>query len=141
MYYTCIIMDTMKWQNTESNIRWYLKTQNGSADNGMRTCRGKSISKRKCRRRRSQPTRLGHSYTIQYYGPLPTLVQTCSSLLPLQRTTPKYSITTQYRDLQSHTKLDTVDTHGSIFCAPFPLRRVLQSHWGLSTLCHLSRLC
>jgi hypothetical protein len=44
-YFTCtayIRTDMIKRQNIESNTRLYLKTQNGRANNGMRTCRGKS---------------------------------------------------------------------------------------------------
>jgi hypothetical protein len=35
-------MDMIKRQNVESNIRWYLETQNGRANNEMRTCRDKA---------------------------------------------------------------------------------------------------
>jgi hypothetical protein len=54
VYYMCILMDMIKRQNIESNIRWYPKTQNGRANNRMRTCREKA------RFQVAGTTRLGH---------------------------------------------------------------------------------
>jgi len=58
-------------------------------------------------------------------GPLPTLVQACSSsLLPLSNAQ-RLNITTQYPDSQSHTKLDMGDTQWIDILRPFSAAKSL----------------